>query len=68
MECHPYLTQQPLQTFCAERNITLSCFSVLGSKGTPAELKSGVAAAIDDPLITVMASGLNVTPAQLLVR
>ncbi|CAB3232256.1 unnamed protein product [Arctia plantaginis] len=68
VECHPYLTQQPLQAFCAERNITLSCFSVLGSKGTPTEYKAAVSAAIDDPLVKVMASGLNVTPAQLLVR
>ncbi|XP_075989277.1 uncharacterized protein LOC142985166 [Anticarsia gemmatalis] len=68
VECHPYLSQQRLQAFCSERNITLSCYGALGAKGTPAEFKSGVPAAIDDPLIKVMASGLNVTAAQLLVR
>ncbi|CAH0599571.1 unnamed protein product [Chrysodeixis includens] len=68
VECHPYLTQERLHTFCAEKNIAISCFGVLGSKGTPAEYKNSTTAAIDDPLVKVMASGLNVTPAQLLIR
>ncbi|XP_045781653.1 MATH and LRR domain-containing protein PFE0570w-like [Maniola jurtina] len=67
VECHPYLTQLRLEEFCLSRNIKLSCFGVLGSKGTPAELTSGLAPAIDDPLLQVMAAGLGVTPAQLLI-
>ncbi|XP_026725572.1 uncharacterized protein LOC113492320 isoform X2 [Trichoplusia ni] len=68
VECHPYLSQERMHAFCKERNITLSCFGVLGSKGTPAEFKNSTTAAIDDPFVKVMASGLNVTPAQLLIR
>lgn len=68
VECHPYLTQQRLHDFCAERNVTLSCFGVLGSKGTPDEYKNSTTPVIDDALIKVMASGLNVTTAQLLIR
>ncbi|XP_030029987.1 uncharacterized protein LOC115447156 isoform X2 [Manduca sexta] len=68
VECHPYLTQQKLDLFCEERDIKLSCFGVLGSKGTPAEYKSTLPPVIDDPLVQVMASGLNVSPAQLLIR
>ncbi|XP_034837805.2 uncharacterized protein [Maniola hyperantus] len=67
VESHPYLTQLRLEEFCASRNIKLSCFGVLGSKGTPAELTSGLSPAIDDPLVQVMAAGLGVTPAQLLI-
>ncbi|CAH1641986.1 unnamed protein product [Spodoptera littoralis] len=68
VECHPYLTQQRLDAFCREKNIQLSCYGVLGSKGTPAEYKNSTFAVIDDPLVKVMASGLGVSPAQLLIR
>uniref|UniRef100_A0A2A4JN96 NADP-dependent oxidoreductase domain-containing protein n=1 Tax=Heliothis virescens TaxID=7102 RepID=A0A2A4JN96_HELVI len=68
VECHPYLTQERLDNFCAERNITLSAYGVLGSKGTPPEMKSSFTPVIDDAIVKVVASGLNVTPAQLLIR
>ncbi|XP_062531900.1 uncharacterized protein LOC101741520 isoform X2 [Bombyx mori] len=68
VECHPYLTQQRLHKFCEEKEIILSCFSVLGSKGTPTEYKSNNFSVIDDPLVQVMASGLGITPAQLLIK
>ncbi|CAH2238034.1 jg17920 [Pararge aegeria aegeria] len=68
VECHPYLTQLRLEEFCLARNIKLSCFGVLGSKGTPPELTSGLPPVIDDPLVKVMAAGLGITPAQLLIR
>nr|XP_026492876.1 1,5-anhydro-D-fructose reductase-like [Vanessa tameamea] len=67
VECHPYLTQQRLDDFCTTRNVKLSCFGVLGSKGTPLELKSGLPPAIDDPLVKVMSAGLGVKPGQLLI-
>lgn len=68
VECHPYLSQQRLSDFCEARGVRLSCFGVLGSKGTPADLKASQAAAIDDPLLQVMAAGLGITAAQLLIR
>ncbi|XP_052745662.1 1,5-anhydro-D-fructose reductase-like [Bicyclus anynana] len=67
VECHPYLSQLRLEEFCAARRVRLSCFGVLGSKGTPGDYTSGLAPAIDDPLVTVLAAGLGVTPAQLLI-
>ncbi|CAH2101282.1 unnamed protein product [Euphydryas editha] len=67
VECHPYLTQQRLEDFCSIRNIKLSCYGVLGSKGTPEELKSGLSPVIDDPLVKVMSAELGITPAQLLI-
>ncbi|XP_063836927.1 uncharacterized protein LOC135086093 isoform X2 [Ostrinia nubilalis] len=70
VECHPYLSQQRLYNFCDERNIKLSCFGVLGSKGTPAEYKNTTASAIDDALVKVTAAGMDgdVSPAQVLIR
>lgn len=68
VECHPYLTQERLDNFCAERNITLSAYGVLGSKGTPADMKSSFTPVIDDALVKVIASGSAVSPAQLLIR
>ncbi|XP_013195740.2 titin isoform X2 [Amyelois transitella] len=68
VECHPYLSQDELAKFCSSRDVKLSCFGVLGSKGTPKEYTSGVPAVIDDPMVKVMAAGLKVSPAQLLIR
>ncbi|CAK1550211.1 unnamed protein product [Leptosia nina] len=67
VECHPYLTQYRLDEFCQSRDVKLSCYGVLGSKGTPLELKSGISPVIDDPMVLAMAAGLNITPAQLLI-
>ncbi|XP_048003375.1 uncharacterized protein LOC125239753 [Leguminivora glycinivorella] len=68
VECHPYLSQQRLSDFCEARDIRLSCYGVLGSKGTPADLKASQLSAIDEPLVQVMAAGLSISPAQLLIR
>ncbi|CAF4891734.1 unnamed protein product [Pieris macdunnoughi] len=67
IECHPYLTQYRLDEFCQSRDVKLSCYGVLGSKGTPLEYTSGLSPVIDDPLVLSMAAGLDVTPAQLLI-
>ncbi|XP_050359340.1 uncharacterized protein PF3D7_1120600-like isoform X13 [Nymphalis io] len=67
VESHPYLTQQRLDEFCTTRNVKLSCFGVLGSKGTPLELKSDLPPVIDDPLVKVMSARLGIKPSQLLI-
>ncbi|XP_072941173.1 uncharacterized protein [Epargyreus clarus] len=67
VECHPYLSQHRLDDFCQARGVKLSCYGVLGSKGTPEEYKSSLPPPIDDPLVRVMAAGLDVTPATLLI-
>ncbi|XP_013147989.1 PREDICTED: protein MLP1-like [Papilio polytes] len=67
VECHPYLSQERLGGFCDAYGMRLSCYGVLGSKGTPAEHKSDLPPVIDDPLVTVMAAGVGVTPGQMLV-
>lgn len=68
VESHPYLSQDKLQDFCAKRNITLSCYGALGSKGTPQEYKEEIPPVIDDVLVKEMASHLKVSPAQVLIR
>ncbi|CAH2987675.1 unnamed protein product [Chilo suppressalis] len=68
VECHPYLSQHKLDEFCSERHIKLSCFGVLGSGGTPMDLKGFNNPVLEDPLVQVMAAGLGITPAQLLIR
>ncbi|KPJ15332.1 1,5-anhydro-D-fructose reductase [Papilio machaon] len=67
VECHPYLSQERLGGFCDAYGMRLSCYGVLGSKGTPAEHKSDLPPVIDDPLVLVMAAGLGVTPGQMLI-
>ncbi|XP_059063011.1 probable serine/threonine-protein kinase kinX [Achroia grisella] len=68
VECHPYLSQERLHEFCEQRDVKLTCYGVLGSKGTPKEYRSGLQPIVDDPLVKVMAAGLNMTIAQLLLR
>ncbi|KAL4714780.1 hypothetical protein ACJJTC_002639 [Scirpophaga incertulas] len=65
VESHPYLTQHKLQAFCNDRNITLVSFGVLGSKSDPKDYNT--TPAVEDPLIQVMAAGLQISPAQLLI-
>ncbi|XP_013174289.1 PREDICTED: MATH and LRR domain-containing protein PFE0570w-like [Papilio xuthus] len=67
VECHPYLSQERLGGFCDAYGMRLSCYGVLGSKGTPAEHKSDLPPVIDDPLVLVMSAGLGVTPGQMLI-
>ncbi|CAH2062470.1 unnamed protein product, partial [Iphiclides podalirius] len=67
VECHPYLSQDRLSGFCEAFGIKLVCYGALGSKGTPKAFKSALPPAIEDPLVQVMAAGLGITPAQLLL-
>lgn len=69
VECHPYLNQERLITFCKTYDVAISCFGTLGSPGTPVDYKSpGVKPVLGDPIITTMAAGMHITPAQLLIR
>ncbi|GBP63678.1 1,5-anhydro-D-fructose reductase [Eumeta japonica] len=68
VECHPYLTQYRLSSFCETRGIKLSCYATLGSRGTPAEFKNPGTLVLDDPLVVRTAERARMTPSQLLIR
>lgn len=57
IECHPYLTQQPLRAFCAEHNIAVTSWSPLG--------RSHV---LGDVTLNELAKKYQKSPAQLVIR
>jgi diketogulonate reductase-like aldo/keto reductase len=59
IECHPYLTQNPLISFCRKKGIEIEAYSPLGGSG--ANLMS-------DPLIVSLAKKYGKTPAQIILR
>lgn len=69
VELHPYLAQEKLLRFCAEKNIAVTAFSPLGA---PSYVPLGMAAAADSlfdhPVIAAAARRTGRTPAQVLLR
>lgn len=65
VECHPYLNQVCLSTFCRERGIQLVAYSPLGSPGYENRTSPGP---IDDPVVKCIANNHKKTPAQILIR
>jgi 2,5-diketo-D-gluconate reductase A len=57
IEVHPYLTQDPVRSFCAEHQINIEAWSPLG-KGV----------VLDDPTIDAIARKAGRTPAQVVLR
>jgi diketogulonate reductase-like aldo/keto reductase len=57
VESHPYLPEWELLAFCQEHGIVLLAFAPLGHSSTPNLLQ--------DPVITVIAARLDMTPAQV---
>ena len=68
IECHPYLPQKQLISFCHAHNVAVTGYSPLGNPALPVE---GVAVKLlDHPAVTTIASSLGpeVTPAQVLLK
>jgi len=59
IECHPYLTQNPLIGYCREKGIAAEAWSPLGGSG---------ARLLRDPLIEKLAQKYGRTPAQVILR
>jgi diketogulonate reductase-like aldo/keto reductase len=57
VESHPYLPEWELLSFCQEHGVVLLAFAALGHSSTPNVL--------EDPVITAIAAGLHMTPAQV---
>lgn len=63
VECHPNHDQIPLIQYCAERGITVTAYSPLGS---PYKGKNNIA--LKDPRVQAIADRYHKTPAQVVLR
>jgi len=67
VECHPYLNQSKLLSFCAERDIVLTAYSPLGSPDRPWATADDVNL-LDDDKIKKIGEKLGKSPAQVVLR
>jgi aldehyde reductase len=65
VECHPYLSQKELGKWMADRGITLTAYSPLGSPGHPSAQTKVL---IKDPTVHKIAERYKKSPAQILIR
>ncbi|XP_037702950.1 1,5-anhydro-D-fructose reductase isoform X2 [Choloepus didactylus] len=61
VECHPYLTQKNLLSFCQPRNVSITAYSPLGGSSSGVDV-------MDDPVIKRIAQKYNKSSAQVLIR
>ncbi|KFO18949.1 1,5-anhydro-D-fructose reductase [Fukomys damarensis] len=61
IECHPYLSQKRLISFCQARNVSVTAYCPLGGSSQGIHL-------MDDPVIERIAKEHSKSPAQILIR
>ncbi|XP_015983487.2 aldo-keto reductase family 1 member C3 homolog isoform X1 [Rousettus aegyptiacus] len=68
VECHPYLNQSQLLSFCRSKDIVLVAYGALGSDSGKTWVSKDLPVLLQDPVIKAIADKRGRTPAQVALR
>ncbi|XP_068133676.1 aldo-keto reductase family 1 member C1-like [Hyperolius riggenbachi] len=68
VECHPYLNQSKLLSFCKSHDILLTAYSVLGSHRHKTWVDQNLPLLLEDPTLSEIGKKYNKSPANIAIR